>query len=123
MATTLDGVDMGYVQSDRTQGNTGITVVSGVTGASTENEAVKILSASKSFEVQGVVTGDLSTLQAFAAAFDAWIEGDSLAVVKRTFVSPMWGTKTVTVLEGDAEWKAGTPGKIEYSIRLSRIKA
>jgi len=117
---TLNGVDLGYLQSEGPQLDSGVLYVASATGDSSETEAVKVINTKKIIGLSGVVTTDIDT---FITSFESWIDYSNAGVQKYTYVGGKISSTNVVVLKGSWDWVAGAPNSITYSLELLVVRA
>lgn len=125
MAYTLDGTDLGEVQTLGDNYESGVTPITAALGDSEKTEAIKVINAIESFPITGIITGNTATLRAFRVSFRAWMAGsgsENESPNKITFHSDIDDANfNVVVMTGSNTYVNGSPEKIEYRLELLRV--
>ena len=119
MAYTLGGVNLGIVQSERSESNNEIMPIIKPEEDSDEAETIPILGAHRLVTVMGIKQGDLGELQSFAIQLNQWVEDHGkVANPVIDYASDLIGTISVKVQGANFSWDAGNKNHLGYEIRL-----
>jgi len=125
MATTLDGIDLGYIQSERhkiSAPKIALPETSTVAGAQSADTASTYLAAitkpTRRISISGIKVGTTAELQSFADSLEA-LSGVDTGDTTYNFVSDFRNkTYDVLVEDVDVEYVAGEVEMVEYALVL-----
>ena len=117
---TIDGINLGNVQTENLRKSAGVTQIALPDSDSSDAILIPTTGPTTKISISGVYTGTLSELRTFADYLDDWItKGGKISEDNLTFIGDLnSGPFSIRVIDGNWKWDAGNPNKIDYSLEL-----
>ncbi len=116
---TIEGVDLGNVQKEKIRKSAGVTQIALPDSDSSDAILIPTTGPTTKISISGTYTGTKSELQTFAGYLNSWItKGGKISESNLTFVSDFNGNFNIRVVDGDWDWDAGNPNRINWNLSL-----
>ncbi len=114
-----DTTTLPNIQSDKIKDNNGLTPLPLPDSDASNAILIPIFGPLTNLTVNGIATGNESTLQTFSAKVRKWVaDGGKISVDNVTYVSTLRGTFSVRVIDGDSSWDRGNPNILPYFLQM-----
>lgn len=122
MVDTLGGYSLGNIQSEVVNQSAGVVQIALPDSESSATLLIPTTGPTLKVQLNGIYTGDLSSLQTWVAILQDWIsKGGQLSEPNITLITslnfPSPGI-SVRVIDGSWNWDAGNPKILRYNLTL-----